>query len=145
MRQGRLLLADCHLPMLQSVCSLLGPQFAAVIMVADEESLLDTIERLDPDLVIVDLSMPVAEGSNIVQQLKQRYPDLRVLVLSVHDEPTVVRLILDAGVSGFVLKRTAATDLLPAVEAVLRGGSYVSPALSKGVPARGDEVKTSEL
>jgi DNA-binding NarL/FixJ family response regulator len=143
MRQGRLLLADCHLPMLQSVCSLLGPQFAAVIMVADEGSLLDTIERLDPDLVIVDLSMPVAEGSNIVQQLKQRYPDLRVLVLSVHDEPTVVRLILDAGVSGFVLKRTAATDLLPAVEAVLRGGSYVSPALLKGTPARGDEVETS--
>jgi DNA-binding NarL/FixJ family response regulator len=143
MKQGRVLLADCHLALLHSLRSLLASRFVVVVMVADAESLVDAVARLEPDLVIVDLSMPVAEGSNIVRQLKQRYPDLRVLVLSVHDEPTVVRLILDAGVSGFVLKRTVATDLLPAVEAALQGGSYVSPALSKGAPTRGDEVETS--
>src|SRR5437016_1951143 len=59
MRQGRVLLADSHLPMLQGVRSLLESLFAAVVMVADEGSLLETIERLDPDLVVVDLSMPV--------------------------------------------------------------------------------------
>jgi DNA-binding NarL/FixJ family response regulator len=64
--------------------------------------------------------------------LKERYPDLRVLVLRVHDEPAVVSLILDAGASGYVLKRTAATDLLPAVEVALRGGSYVSPRSPSG-------------
>jgi DNA-binding NarL/FixJ family response regulator len=75
--------------------------------------------------------------------LKERYPDLRVLVLRVHDEPAVVSLILDAGASGYVLKRSAATDLLPAVEVALRGGTYVSPTLSKRAPARGDEVETT--
>jgi phosphoenolpyruvate carboxykinase (ATP) len=59
------------------------------------------------------------------------------------DEPAVVSLILDAGASGYVLKRTAATDLLPAVEVALRGGTYVSPTLSKRAPAQGDEVETT--
>jgi two-component system secretion response regulator SsrB len=130
--------------MLQSLHDLLGCQFATVVMVADEGSLLETIDRLAPDLVIVDLSMPVAEGTNIARQLKQRYPDLRLLVLSVHDEPAVASLILDAGASGFVLKRTAATDLLPAVEAALGGGSYVSPTVMKRIPGRGDETETCQ-
>jgi DNA-binding NarL/FixJ family response regulator len=58
-----------------------------------------------------------------------RFPDLRVVVLSVHDEPEVARQFLDAGAAAFVLKRTAATDLLPAVREVLGGGAYISPAL----------------
>ena len=74
MRQGRVLLADSHLPMLQGVRSLLESLFASVVMVADEGSLLETIERLDPDLVVVDLSMPVKEGTNVVRQLMGRFP-----------------------------------------------------------------------
>ena len=77
------------LPMLQGVRSLLESLFAAVVMVADEGSLLETIERLDPDLVVVDLSMPVKEGTNVVRQLMGRFPGLRLIALSVHDEPTV--------------------------------------------------------
>ena len=135
MRHGRVLLADSHLPMLQGVRSLLESLFAAVVMVADEGSLLETIERLDPDLVVVDLSMPVREGTNVARQLMGRFPGLRLIALSVHDEPTVSARMRDAGVAGFVLKRTAATDLLPAIEAVLGGGSFVSPAVS-------DQAKT---
>jgi DNA-binding NarL/FixJ family response regulator len=131
MRQGRVLLADSHLPMLQAIRGLLESLFASVVMVADEGSLLETIERLDPDLVVVDLSMPVKEGTNVVHQLTGRFPGLRLIALSVHDEPTVAAQMRSAGVAGFVLKRTAATDLIPAVEAVLRGGSFVSPAVSE--------------
>ncbi len=131
MRQGRVLLADSYLPMLKGVRSLLESLFAAVVMVADEGSLLETIERLDPDLVVVDLSMPVKEGTNIVRQLMARFPRLCLIALSVHDEPVVAAQMRDAGVAGFVLKRTAAMDLIPAVEAVLGGGSFVSPAVSE--------------
>lgn len=131
MRHGRVLLADSHLPMLQGVRSLLESLFAAVVMVADEASLLETIERLDPDLVVVDLSMPVQEGTNVARQLMGRFPGLRLIALSVHDEPTVATRMLNEGVAGFVLKRTAATDLIPAVQAVLGGGSFVSPAVSE--------------
>jgi DNA-binding NarL/FixJ family response regulator len=129
MTTRRVLLADCHLNMLEGVRSLLEPLFAIIVMVADERSLLETVERVVPDLVIVDLSLPVAEGSNIARQLQGRFPRLPLIVLSVHDEPTVVSQVRSAGVAGFVLKRSAATDLLPAVKAVLRGGTYVSPAL----------------
>ena len=131
MKQGRVLLADSHLPMLQGVRSLLESRFAAVVMVADEQSLLDSIERLVPDLVIVDLSMPVKEGTNVVRQLMDRFPRIRLIALSVHDEPAVATQLRSAGLAGFVLKRTAAIDLIPAVEAVLRGGSFVSPAVSE--------------
>ncbi len=129
MSQGRVLLADSHLLMLQGVRSLLESLFAAVVMVADLGSLLEAIERLDPDLVVVDLSMPVKEGTNVVGQVMGRFPRLRLIALSVHDEPTVATQMRSAGASGFVLKRTAAIDLIPAVEAVLGGGSFVSPGV----------------
>ena len=129
MSQGRVLLADSHLCLLQGVHSLLESVSAAVVMVADQGSLLETIERLDPDLVVIDLSMPVQAGTNVVRQLMDRFPGLRVIALSVHDEPTIATQIRNVGVAGFVLKRTAATDLIPAVEAVLGGGSFVSPAV----------------
>ena len=115
--------------MLQGVRGLLESLFAAVVMVADEGSLLETIARLKPDLVVVDLSMPVQDGTNVARQLLDRFPGLRLIALSVHDEPTVATQMSDAGVAGFVLKRTAATDLVPAVEAVLGGRSFVSKAV----------------
>jgi DNA-binding NarL/FixJ family response regulator len=115
--------------MLQGVRGLLESLFAAVVMVADEGSLLETIARLKPDLVVVDLSMPVRDGTNVARQLLDRFPGLRLIALSVHDEPTVATQMSDAGVAGFVLKRTAATDLIPAVEAVLGGRSFVSKAV----------------
>ncbi len=129
MRTGCVLQADRHLPLLQGVHSLLESRFAAVVMVADEGSLLETIERIAPDLVIVDLSMPVQEGTNIARRLMDHFPALRLIALSIHDELTVADQIRGAGVAGFVLKRSAATDLIPAVEAVLGGGSFVSPGV----------------
>jgi DNA-binding NarL/FixJ family response regulator len=129
MRRGSVLLADSHLALLQGVHSLLASLFLSVVMVADEGSLLETIERLYPDLVVVDLSMPVQEGTNVARQLMNRFPHLRLIALSVHDESTVATQIRNEGVAGFVLKRAAATDLVAAVEAVLAGGSFVSPAV----------------
>jgi DNA-binding NarL/FixJ family response regulator len=130
-KQGRVLLADSHLGMLGGVHSLLDAVFATVLMVADERSLVDALATFKPDLVVVDLSLPVEGEANIARRLMGRHPGLRLIVLSVHDEPTVVTGVRNEGVAGFVLKRTAATDMLPAVEAVLRGGTYVSPTLKE--------------
>ena len=84
---------------------------------------------MEPDLVVVDLSLPVSGSANIVRTLCSRYPRLRVIVLSVHDEHAAVSQALGAGAAGFVLKRTAAVDLTEAVDAILRGETYVSPVL----------------
>ncbi|HKA55842.1 MAG TPA: response regulator transcription factor [Candidatus Binatia bacterium] len=129
MKAGRVLLADSHLNMLEGVHSLLETVFETVVMVADERSLIEAVPTFAPNLVVVDLSLPVAEGANIARQLQTRYPTLRILVMSVYDEPAVARQLLEAGVAGVVLKRTAARDLLPAVREVLRGGTYVCPVL----------------
>ena len=131
MSHSRLLLADAHPNMLEAVRGLLKEKFTATVMVADETSLLEVVPRLQPDLVVVDLSLPVSGGVNVVPTLLGRYPDLRVIVLSVHDEQIALSQALGAGAAGFVLKRTAASDLTAAVDAVLRGETYVSPTLGR--------------
>jgi DNA-binding NarL/FixJ family response regulator len=128
-KQGRVLLADGHLGMLGGVHSLLDALFETVLMVADEPSLVDAVATLKPDLVVVDLSLPPEGEANIARRLMRRHPDLRLIVLSVHDEPTVAGQMLSMGVAGFVLKRSAATDLIPAVKEVLGGGTYICPAV----------------
>jgi DNA-binding NarL/FixJ family response regulator len=140
MKWGRVLLADSHLNMLGGVHSLLDALFEAVLMVADERSLVDAVPTFMPDLVIVDLSLPGEGEPNIAKCLMRRHPHLRLIVLSVHDEPAVVSQMLSAGVAGFVLKRTAATDLLPAIKEVLGGGTYVCPALQGLPPGSGDQA-----
>jgi DNA-binding NarL/FixJ family response regulator len=132
--QGRVLLADRHLGMLAGVHDLLDSLFATVLLVADERSLIDAVSTFKPDLVVVDLSLPEGGEVNIARRLMGILPDLRLIVLSVYDEPTVVVQLLSEGVAGFVLKRSAATDLIPAVNEVLRGGTYVCPALQALVP-----------
>lgn len=123
---GCVLLADSHPEMLGAVRSLLEGMFEAVVMVGDEASLLAAIPRVQPDLVVVDLSLPIVGDRHIVQRLGERFPTLRVIALSVHSEAEAARAALGAGATGYVLKRTAATDLAEAVRAVLGGKSYVS-------------------
>src|SRR5262249_40619360 len=100
MKHGRALLADSHLGMLGGVHSLLDALFEAVLMVADDRSLVDAVTTFKPELVVVDLSLPGEGEANIARRLMGRHPDLRLIVLSVHDEPTVVAQMLSAGVAG---------------------------------------------
>ena len=93
--------------------------FEVVVMVADEPSLLESAKRLEPALAVVDLSLARGARFGWLLRLRESCPDLPVIVLSIHDEPTVRRAALEAGANGFVLKRSIASDLLPAVEAVL--------------------------
>jgi two-component system secretion response regulator SsrB len=116
--------------MLEAVRQLLAGRFATTVMVAEEPSLLEAVERMQPDLVVVDLSLPASGSVNVVRSLFQRYPALRVVVLSIHDEQTAVSQVVAAGAAGFVLKRTVAVDLVAAVDAVLRGETYVSAGLN---------------
>jgi DNA-binding NarL/FixJ family response regulator len=128
-KAGRVLLADRHQNMLEGIRHLLETVFDVVIMVADEKSLLDSLKKNRPDLVVVDLSMPITEEINIARRIKKVDPEMKVIILSVHDEQTAVDDCLSAGAAGFVLKRTAANDLIPAVWEVLHGRTYVSPSV----------------
>jgi DNA-binding NarL/FixJ family response regulator len=129
MKGKRILIADAHPTMLGGVRVLLKDLFEVIFMVADEHSLADAIVMNQPDIVLVDLSMAVSSGENVARLVHRLNPELRFIILSVHDEKTVVDECLAAGAKGFVLKRTAVTDLVAAAEAVLRGGTYVSPSI----------------
>src|ERR1051326_418039 len=103
MKQGRVLLADSHLGVLGGVHGLLDTVFDTVLMVADERSLMDAVGEFQPALVVVDLSLPDAGEVNIARRLMDRFPELHLIVLSSHDEPTVVEAVRDAGAAGFGL------------------------------------------
>ena len=129
MKEARVLLADSHKLMLCGLDHLLNPMIEIVGMVNDTKSLLEAAETLKPDIAVVDLSLPTSNEVNAAHQLRDRNPELKVIVLSVYDEPEVINKILATGVSGFVLTRSAAWDLIPAIRKVLQGQTYVSPAL----------------
>lgn len=126
---ARVLMADRHQNMLEGIRSLLETVFDVVVMVADEKSLIDSLEKVDPDLVVVDLSLPITEEINVAQRIRKQHPEMKIIILSVHDEQTAVDDCLSAGATGFVLKRTAANDLIPAVWEVLKGRTYISPSV----------------
>lgn len=124
------LLADRHHGLIEGIDGLLKTTFDTVVMVTDEKSLMESASKMQPSVVVADLSVAGGTGFGWLERLLGQNAAAKVIVLSVHDEPTVVQSALEAGASGFVLKRTIASDLLNAVDAVLAGERYVSPAIS---------------
>jgi two-component system secretion response regulator SsrB len=114
--QNCVLLADRHQPLMDGVRGLLETAFETVVMVADEASLLEGVSRLRPDVAVVDLSLAKDSSLGWLQEVRRRCPELKVIVLSVHDEASVRSAALEAGADAVVLKRAIVTDLLPAVE-----------------------------
>jgi DNA-binding NarL/FixJ family response regulator len=123
------LLADRHHGLRDSVRGLLETEFETVFMVATEASLLEGVGRLNPAVVMVDLSLSAGDMSGLMRRIGARAPGVKVLLLSVHDERTVAESALAAGAHAVVLKRCIATDLMPAVQAVLAGQSYLSSGI----------------
>lgn len=113
------LLADRHHGLAEGLRDLLGAEFAAVVMVGDEVSLFETAERMRPVVAVVDLSLVRGKALSWISRLRERCPGMRLVVLSVHDVPTVRETVLAAGADAFLLKRDVVTDLLPAIDAVL--------------------------
>jgi DNA-binding NarL/FixJ family response regulator len=129
MKHGKVLLADNHQNMLAGVRNLLENMFETVFMVADEASLMEAAEKLVPDLIVADLSLPVTKEINIARRLKKAFPEIKLIILSVHDEQTAISECIEAGASAVVFKRSSVNDLVPAVDAVTRGLTYISPLI----------------
>lgn len=133
MSKLRILLADDHQLLLEKVASLLEQTFNVVGRVGDGQSLFEAAMRLKPDVIITDISMPILSGIEAVSKLKESGCTSKVVFLTVHTDPDFVLGCLVTGALGYVVKRRMATDLLPAIEAVLAGRRFVTSDL------KGDE------
>lgn len=118
--------------MLRGLTELLEPVYDVVASADDAPSLLEAVETFSPDVAIIDVSLP-NEGEGVVARLQATHPSVRILMVSVYDEDTIVQKAFAAGASGFVLKRRVASDLIPAIQAVLDGEIYRSPELQSPV------------
>jgi DNA-binding NarL/FixJ family response regulator len=125
------LLADRHHRLSEGVRGLLETAFSGVFLVADQASLLEGAARLLPALIVVDVSLAEGNLGDMLASIRVRAPDAKILLLSVHDEPTVAAAAVAEGADGLVLKRAIATDLLPAIAALAGGRRYVSPDVAR--------------
>ncbi len=126
----RVLLADDHGDMLDTVALLLVPEFDVVGTVTNGKALLSTAERLKPDVVIVDISMPILNGIEAVRRLKEAGSQAQVVFLTVHETSEYVHAALATGALGYVVKPRLATDLSVAIKEVQAGRSYLSPSIA---------------
>ena len=127
MNKLRILLADDHQEMLSAICGVLEDKQSEVVeTVADGEALVEAAQRLKPDIIIADISMPKLNGLEATRVLQTSVPQSKVIILSVFQEPVYVSLAFDAGACGYLLKRTGLhTELPKALLRVMAGDRYI--------------------
>ena len=149
-RRPRVLLADDHLLVAEALTSLLTPEFDLVGVVEDGRALIEAAGKLQPDVIVADISMPHLNGIDALAQLRQGGDRTPVVFLTMHRDVTFARRALDAGASGFVLKHSASVELVAAIRAALQGKTYLTPqlagevleAMKEGSGQAGDPVAT---
>jgi DNA-binding NarL/FixJ family response regulator len=135
-RRPRILIADDHVLVVEGLRKLLEDEFDVVGAVDNGRALLAAAERLKPDVVLVDVSMPLLNGIDACAHLRALVPSTRVVVLTMHADRSYAAEAFRAGAAGYVLKGSATPELVRAIRSVLRGGRYVARALPAGVLAR---------
>ncbi|MDF1593304.1 MAG: response regulator transcription factor [Desulfobacterales bacterium] len=135
MKKIKVIIADDHTIVRKGLCSLLdGENDIDVIGEAENgREAIKQVEKLMPDVVLLDISMPGLNGLEATRQLKKKFPKLRILILTMHDNDEYIFETLRAGASGYLVKRSAPNELISAIKAVCRGESFLSPSISKRV------------
>ena len=127
MNRPRVLLADDHTLVLEGLRRLLQDECELVGTAENGRELIDAAERLHPDVILLDISMPKLNGLEAARIVRQRIPDAKIIFLTMHADPTYAREAFRAGASGYLLKRSASSELVKAISVVLRGRTYVTP------------------
>lgn len=130
MKRTRVLLADDHRLVAEGLVRVLEPDFELLGIVEDGQALLDAAEQLQPDVIVSDISMPLLNGLEMLEQLKVRNPSARVVLLTMHHNVAYARQAMSMGAMGYVLKHSAAEELILAVRAAANGRTFVSPAIA---------------
>jgi len=129
MSRPRVLLADDHRILAEGLRGLLEPAFEIVGIVEDGRELLTAAEKLKPDVIVTDISMPLLNGIEAVRQIKRTNEKIKVVFLTMHPDVAYAASALEAGALGYVLKHSAPSELVTAIQRALRGKVYVTPSL----------------
>jgi DNA-binding NarL/FixJ family response regulator len=133
MNRPRVLLADDHRMVAEGLRRLLADDFDLVGMVEDGRALVAAARKLRPDVIVADITMPQLNGIDALRQLKKQNPEIKVVFLTMHQDRAYARRALEAGAAGFVLKHSASDELLMAINAALKGNTFITPALAADV------------
>ncbi len=131
MTRTRILLADDHTLLLEAFKRLLEPEYDVVGTVSDGQALLTSAQELKPDLIIIDIGMPQISGIEAARRIRESFPKAKLIFLTMNHDSEVAAEAFRIGGSGFLVKTSAASELLHAIREILRGGSYVTPGILK--------------
>lgn len=129
----RLILADDHTILLEAFRKLLEPQYEIVGTVSDGRALLEMAPHLNPDVAIIDIGMPLMNGLEAGLRLKQQIPSIKLIFLTMNEDPDLAVEAMRSGASGYLLKSSAAEELLKAIQMALRGKPYITPQIGRGM------------
>ena len=133
MTRPRVLLADDHRFLREAFTRLIEPECEVVGGVADGRAVLAEAPKLQPDIVVMDVAMPLLNGLDAARQLRQLMPKVKVIFLTMSEDPDIAAEAFRAGAAAFLLKNSAASELLTAIREVVRGRSYVTPLATQGL------------
>ena len=133
MTRPRVLLADDHRMMAEGLKALLHDEFELVGIVEDGRAMIEAAEKLRPDVIVADVTMPNLNGFEALNQLRKTHPNIKVVFLTMHQNAAYARRALEAGASGFVVKHSASEELVVAIHAALKAKTFITPSLTKEV------------
>ena len=133
MSRPRVLLADDHTLLLDAFQKLLADECEVVGTASNGRALVSAATELHPDIVVVDIAMPLLNGIDAARQLKKLLPSIRIIFLTMNEDADLAAEAFRAGASGYLLKRSAASELITAIREVLKGRSYVTPLATEGL------------
>jgi DNA-binding NarL/FixJ family response regulator len=147
MNRIKILLADDHLLVAEAFKSLLMPLYDVVGTVRDGMALLEAADTLRPDVIVIDIGMPQLNGIDATRQIKHILPRVKIIIVTMNEDSTLVGDAFRAGASGYLLKHSASRELMLAIQEVLKGASYLSPRITGGAVAsllRGPDLEAGK-
>ena len=130
MKRTRVLLADDHPLTLEGLRTFLDHHVDCVGAVADGRAVVEAARRLRPELIILDITMPLLNGIDAARQIRESQPEVKLLFVTMHVNPAYLEAALNVGATGYVLKSAAREEILKAIDSVMKGNIYVTPSLS---------------
>jgi len=131
MKRPRIVLADDHKMVLDALKAVIEPEFEVVGTFGDGLALVEGAPSLNPSVIVLDIQMPTMNGLNAGRRIKQLMPTVRLIYLTMNQDPDMAAEAFRLGASAYLLKNSAATELVQALRQVVRGGSYITPLLTK--------------